>query len=93
MSKVVFHGEGAGLGRVEKGGDTNDVANYCVECSCGMTLVLGGNRRDAEGRICVGCPRCEMATVVDRSGQVLKVLPIAEFRAMQVRDAQRRAGR
>ncbi len=84
MSKIVFHGEGAGLGRVEKGGDANSISNYMIECACGTHLVLGGCRADDEGRRCVGCPKCEMATVVDKHGQILKVLPIIEIRKMQI---------
>lgn len=89
MSKIVFHGEGAGLGRVQKNGDANSLSNYVIECGCGTTLVLGGNRPDAEGRLCVGCPKCEMATVVSKDAQVLAVVPIAAIRKMQIDNAKK----
>lgn len=88
MSKIAFHGEGAGLGRIEKGGDANSPANYVLTCGCGLELgPIGGNRADDMGRRCIGCPRCQMATVVDKNGQILNFVPISAILEMQKKAA------
>jgi hypothetical protein len=88
MSKIAYHGEGAGLGRVERGGDRNSAANYVLTCACGLELgPLGGHRQDDEGRRAIGCPRCLMATIVDKNGQILKHLPISVILEMQKKAA------
>lgn len=77
MSKVAFHGKGAGLGRVERSGDANSATDYVLTCGCGLELgPLGSYRQDTEGRRCVVCPRCEMVTVTDERGQILKFVPL-----------------
>ena len=84
MSKITFHGDGAGLGKVTRTGDQNNAANYVLTCGCGLELgPIGGHRADALGRRCVGCPRCQMATVLDKDGQVLNFVPISAILEMQ----------
>ncbi len=84
MSKVAFHGEGAGLGRVEKGGDANSAANYMLTCGCGLELgPVGGYRVNPEGFRSVCCPRCEMVTILDKDAKIMKFLPMKDLVAMQ----------
>jgi hypothetical protein len=80
MSKIDFHGEGAGLGRIEKSGDANSAANYMLTCGCGLQLgPIGGYRPDAEGRRCIACPQCEMVTVTDKNAQILKFVAMKDI--------------
>lgn len=78
MSKLAFHGEGSGLGRVQKNGDANSVQNYVLTCKCDAVLgPLGRFFPDGEGRRCAACPQCLSATVVDKHGIILMVTAIA----------------
>ncbi len=88
MSKVAFHGVGAGLGRVEKSGDHGSVTDYVLTCGCGLELgPLGGYRPDTEWRRCLCCPRCEMVTVTDKDAKVIKFVPMKDIVAAQAAKA------
>ncbi len=77
MSRVDYHGTGAGLGRIDKTGDANSATDYMLTCGCGLALgPLGGYRANAEGQRSVCCPRCEMVTILDKSAQVIRFLPM-----------------
>jgi len=87
MSKLDFRGIGAGLGK-KLGGDAHDITSYILTCGCGLELgPLGGHRTDEEGRRCVGCPQCQMATVLDKNGQVIKFVPISSILELQQKAA------
>ena len=88
MSKITFHGEGAGLGKVQNNGDANSANNYVLTCGCGLELgPLGGYRQDTEGRRCMACPRCNMVTVTDKDAKILKFIPMKDILEAQKRTA------
>ena len=70
MSHLRYDGEGAGLGKQERGGDRNSPFNYTVICTCKAELgPLGKFAPNADGARTALCLRCEHITVVDKEGQ------------------------
>jgi len=78
-ARVEYHGEGAGLGRIEKGGDTSSRYNYVVFCQCNLQLgPLGGFKQDKLGRSSLCCPRCQQVLIIDDKAQILSIQPLAK---------------
>jgi hypothetical protein len=76
-ARIEFHGEGAGLGRVETGGDASSRANYVVFCKCDLQLgPLGKFRVDDLGRSSICCPRCQSVLIIDENAKILSVQPL-----------------
>lgn len=77
-ARIEFHGEGAGLGRVEMGGDASSRNNYVLFCQCNIQLgPLGKFRVDILGRSSVCCPRCESVIIVDVNAQIISIQPLS----------------
>jgi hypothetical protein len=83
MSKVAFHGQLAGMqSKATKSGNSNSLTDYVLTCGCGTDLgPVARFLPDSEGRRCAACPKCNMATVLDKNAVVLKFLPVAEILA------------
>lgn len=83
-ARVEYHGQGAGLGRIERGGDTSSPYNYVLFCQCNAQLgPLGAWKADKLGRRAIACPYCQHAIIVGAEAQILKVCPVSEILAMQ----------
>jgi hypothetical protein len=82
-ARVEFHGEGAGLGRVERGGDASSPFNYMVFCQCNLELgSLGAFKANEAGQRSVYCPQCQNVVIIDDKAQILAVRPLADVLAI-----------
>jgi hypothetical protein len=76
MSKILFKGQNAGLGKAASGGDASSVFDYEITCGCGKLLgVLGGFRANEAGTRTLFCPICQHVTLVDKNAQITNYVP------------------
>lgn len=91
MSRITYEGEGAGLGKKLTNGDRNSPHNYMLTCTCETILgPLGRFAPNTEGCRSALCPKCELVTIVDGRGQILKVVHVSLVLAPNVQGARGR---
>lgn len=89
MSRITYEGEGAGLGKKLTNGDRNSAFNYMLTCTCEAVLgPLGRFAPNARGERSALCTKCELVTIVDGQGQILKVVHVSVVLAPNVQGAK-----